>query len=103
MAPGTYVLELSRPGYVTRWGKIEIKTDGTPLGHREILAGDVSGDFKVDAFDISLFNQFWLTNDPRFDLNGDGTVDGFDLDILKDNIKVYIGIYQETIDFADEY
>jgi len=103
MAPGTYVLELSRAGYITRWGKIEIFTDGTPLGHREIVSGDVNGDFIVDAFDISLFNQYWLTNEPRFDLNGDGTVDGFDLDILKDNIKAYIGIYQETIDFAADY
>ncbi|MDR0206748.1 MAG: hypothetical protein LBI45_05785, partial [Bacteroidales bacterium] len=105
VVPGEYVIEISRQGYLTRWGKIEITENGATLGHRELIAGDMNDDLQIDASDISnLLNAIaGDNNDPRYDLNGDGNVNQLEIQIIQYNINAYIGIYTETMEWAIEY
>lgn len=48
----------------------------------QTVAGDVNGDGRVNAIDLSLILSKDGTNDPRADLNGDGTVGAADMAIL---------------------
>ena len=43
---------------------------------------DVNGDGRVDLFDINLVSQRWGTRGPVGDANGDGTVDIFDINLV---------------------
>ncbi|MCL2511240.1 MAG: hypothetical protein FWF09_04240, partial [Bacteroidales bacterium] len=43
IAPGDYLLEISRQGFLVRYGVITV-TGNDYLGHRELIAGDVNGD-----------------------------------------------------------
>ncbi|MBX3354743.1 MAG: hypothetical protein KF724_03485 [Phycisphaeraceae bacterium] len=47
--------------------------------------GDVDGNGVVDAADLALLLQAWLTNNAAFDLNDDGKVDGADLALALGN------------------
>jgi hypothetical protein len=103
IVPGSYILEISRPGFLTRWGIVTISEDGGSLGHREIIAGDVNHDFVVDMSDASniILHNFDKDSqegnyDPKYDLDGDGEIDGHELQIIQQNIPATIGIYEET-------
>ena len=52
VAPGNYVIEIIRKGYLSRYGVITVE-DNDYLGHREIIAGDVNGDLAIDTKDLS--------------------------------------------------
>jgi hypothetical protein len=47
--------------------------------------GDINGDGTVNVFDLSILLSKWGTSDPATDLNSDGTVNVFDLSILLSN------------------
>jgi hypothetical protein len=106
VAKGKYILEISRQGFLTRYGVINVEGDDY-LGHRELLAGDVNGDLVIDPKDISLIRTKtdaygtatykWI-----YDLDGDGIIDDKELDIIRINIGAYITIYQETEDWLNQ-
>lgn len=48
----------------------------------EAVTFDLNGDGKVSLIDVSIFLLNGLSNDPRFDFNRDGTVDGADRALL---------------------
>jgi hypothetical protein len=103
VAPGDYILEIYRPGYLVRWGKITINSNN-PLGHREILAGDVNDDTQMAVDDVSKLNGkaagYGAPNyNPRYDLNGDGYVKQTDNAILLFNLNATIEIYNETMEW----
>jgi hypothetical protein len=109
LVPGTYILEISRPGYLTRWGQITIEEDGTSLGHREIIAGDVNSDFIIDMSDASnmVSYEYEKVNgignyNPLYDLDGDGEIGGRDIEIIIDNVPANIGIYVETDEWINK-
>jgi hypothetical protein len=55
------------------------------LGTLFLPGGDVTGDDKIDIFDLAFIAGRYRTNDPLGDINGDGTVDIFDLTIAAGN------------------
>ena len=104
LKPGFYILEISRGGYLTRWGVIEVTTDGKSLGHRELIAGDVNGDLTINAFDASVIkanesNTGQPSYNPDYDLEGNSSVDGNEIQIIQGNDGATIIIYNETKDW----
>jgi hypothetical protein len=45
--------------------------------------GDLNGDGSINVFDVGILKQEWRTSGPEADLNGDGIVDVFDLGIFR--------------------
>lgn len=106
---GDYVLEISRDGYLVRWGLVTINKHKMTLGHREILSGNVTlGDFMIRNDDNQeLQINYADDTEPRYkwkyDLNGDGIINAVDRAILLFNLDAFISIYKETYDWAIEY
>jgi hypothetical protein len=105
VASGDYVMEISRPGFLTRYGVISIN-ENAYLGHRELLAGDCDGDLMINGQDYSEIRSKTssygnTTYNRKYDLNGDGSVNNTDLNILRFNIGVFFTIYQETTDWIN--
>ena len=105
--PGNYVLMLSRPGYVTRFAKVTISSDGV-LGHRELIPGDVDNNFVINAYDISKVNtkasSYGNTNyDPKFDVNADGNVNLNDISVLQFYLGFYVELYTDTESLILDY
>ena len=102
----TYVLALSRPGYMTRYAKVTVTTDGL-LGHRFLIPGDVNMNGQIDSQDGSLLNARIgsMYTDPtyqaRFDLNASGLVDQTDHDIYTFYINSIMDMYTDTKDWLD--
>jgi hypothetical protein len=101
IVPGEYILEVLRPGFLTRWGKITINEDGMTLGHREIIAGDFNGDYAIRLNDISILNANYADkNNARynatFDVDGSLDVGADDVGILIFNLGAFLNIYLET-------
>jgi hypothetical protein len=100
IAPGTYVLEIARQGFLTRYGVITVSSSSY-LGHRELLAGDVNSDITMNAKDLSAIspkqgayntsNYAW-----KYDTNGDKNTSKQDVQIIQINLNAYITIYEET-------
>jgi len=108
IVPGDYILEISRLGFVTRWGLVTIDKHGMTLGHRELIAGDVNGDFIVTNADASNlysgeYDESDPNYDPRFDVNGDGNVNSSDMQIILYNLNANIGTYMETLNWINSY
>jgi len=99
LTPGDYILEIARPGFLTRWAKITVDTHKKSLGHRELIAGDMNQDLFIDFSDLSLM-QFIISTQtefhPAYDLNASGQVDEEDFQIIHGNINAYIKIYVES-------
>ena len=100
--PGKYVLEISRQGFLTRYGVIEVN-DSDYLGHRELLVGDVNGDLVINADDLSAsylkvsnYGRPLPSYEWKYDLNGDGKVDNRDFSIINNNLNADHLIYLET-------
>lgn len=115
VAEGDYILEISRKGYLTRWGKVTINAD-TYLGHREILPGNVdgslhinvNGDLRIDERDVSRLNarraMIGTTKyNPAYDLNADGQVDGYDISTILSKWYATVLIYEEISDWINNY
>ena len=47
--------------------------------------GDFDRDSKVEIDDLKTFANYWLTDDPEADYNGDGTVDFYEFSLLAGN------------------
>jgi len=108
VAKGTYILEISRPGFISRRTPITVTQDAY-LGHREILAGDVDGTLIVDQRDATYTNSrcpasYFVPDsnyDPKYDFNASGTIDKeVDLkQILFFNFGASSTIYKETYEW----
>jgi len=98
LVPKDYILEIVRGGYITRWGVVTVNQHGMSLGHRELIAGDVNGDFFIDFSDITdmYFNISNVIYDANYDLNGNGTIDETDFQIMFGNINAHIKAYVES-------
>jgi len=104
---GTYILRISRAGFVDRFAKITISDDGS-LGHRFLVPGDVDGDGQITPLDRSLItaNYAISSRDPRYrsryDLDASLSVDGYDRTICQIYIGFTLRFYQETMDWLNE-
>jgi hypothetical protein len=104
--PNNYIIELYRPGFLIRYGEITItSTSADYLGHRELLAGDVNGDFMISDKDLSVIRSKTATYGQlsynwMYDLNGSKTVDTGDTDLIRINLGASMTIYRETYDWT---
>jgi len=100
IAPGDYVLEIARKGFLTRYGKITVEGDNY-LGHREILGGDINGDLMITEKDLSTIRTK-ITNygsslyNAAYDLRGTKGVSSGDVSIISFNLGAYSDIYEEA-------
>jgi len=99
---GNYLLVISRQGFLTRIGKIKVEAGKEYLGHREILAGDVDANYRVNTTDVSRVRGKYLTKwgvnneyDPRYDFDGNGEIDYSDIDYTYFNFGATFSIYRE--------
>jgi len=90
VAPGNYVLVLSRAGYIPRFAKISVSSgDNTLLGHLQMIGGDINGDFNVDIPNITEISKrigiaFGDAGyDAKYDLNGNGEIELSDISLVK--------------------
>ncbi|MCL2041978.1 MAG: hypothetical protein FWG84_08090 [Bacteroidales bacterium] len=100
VAPGDYVLELSRNGFLSRYGVVHIANDNY-LGHRELLGGDVNGDMKIDEKDYSAIRSKESTHGNAnyeiiYDVTGDKGINSADINVIRVNFGAHNTIYQET-------
>jgi hypothetical protein len=104
---GDYILEISRQGFITRWAKITVAPvasgEANNIGHREIVPGDVNGNFTVDVHDFSNILKKTSTNgkskyDPKYDFDANGQVyPSEDNSTILYNIGASYEIYMETL------
>ncbi len=106
---GTYILEIKREGFLTRFARITVSTDAVQYtSHRELLPGDVDNSFFTDVNDgVEL-----LTNNgpsfgeegyyPRYDLDANGYVDINDYYLLLKYNGFWFNHYQETADWLNQ-
>jgi len=97
VAPGDYILEITRSGFLTRFAKITVNSDGS-LGHRELIAGAVAGGMDITDSDMSAVkskngseygSEDGPSYNPGYDLNADGFIDSTDRTITITNGGVY--------------
>jgi hypothetical protein len=98
---GKYALILERAGYVTRIAIISVNDIDQFLEHRELIAGDVNGDFKVDEADIleilSKFSSYdEVLYDIKYDLNADLKIDMSDVVIARAYLRFIKELYKDT-------
>ena len=106
IATGNYILEISRQGFLTRYGIINVTASTTYLGHRELLGGDVNGDLFIDGKDIStsILKECPFGHSAyewKYDINGDKNIDNDDISIIRINLGATHIIYQETKDWIN--
>jgi len=105
LASGNYILEISRQGFLSCYEKIEV-TGSTYLGHRELLGGDINGDFIIDGKDIS---AILLKESPfghplynwKYDIIGNKEIGDNDKNIIRINMNAGHVIYQKTKDWIN--
>ena len=102
---GNYVIEISRHGFLTRYGIITVTGD-MYSGHRELLGGDVNGDLMINEKDLSVIrtkmSSYGSTMyESKYDLTGSKSINTSDINIIRINNGAYATIYQETTDFVN--
>jgi hypothetical protein len=110
VAPGNYILTLSRVGHVTRYAKVTVASGRTPFfEHRELIGGDVNGDLRVDAIDINSINSRLgivygdAGYDAMYDINGNSEIDAADLSLTKFFQGFHLEGYEDTLEFLMDY
>jgi len=110
VAPGNYVLTLSRPGFITRYAKVTVVSGGTPfIEHRELIGGDVNNDMRIDPLDINAINyRLGYTfgdggYDARYDINGNTEIEIGDISLVKFFQGFHIEGYEDTSEWLKEY
>jgi len=88
--PGRHAIKAMREGYLSAEGNVTIVQGETKALPTVVLpAGDLNGDETIDLFDLVLISSTFGTQDTaglRADLNGDGMVDLFDLVLVGNNL-----------------
>jgi len=111
VAPGEYILNIYRKGFVPRSEKIVVGNADQYLRHREIVGGDVNGSLNVDGFDFSILNSIvrWeygyydAAYDSTYDIDGSGTIESNDLSMAKASVGFNIELYSETYQWLMEW
>jgi hypothetical protein len=105
---GSYLLEISRPGFMARLLKIVVN-DNQYIGHKELIGGDLSGSSNIDTRAYSSIKSkevsIYLSPsyEPRYDFDGDKIIDFRDTQILLDNIGANAQIYYESENYILNY
>jgi hypothetical protein len=105
VAPGDYILEISRQGFLSRYARINIKNSGY-LEHREILGGDVNGDGMINEKDLSTIrtkmsmygNSLYNV---MYDFDGNKNINNIDISIIRLIFGTYSTFYEETDEFIN--
>lgn len=86
-ATAAYTLAVTAPGYLSAWAEGQAAgVDGlVALGRVTLPGGDVTGDDRIDIFDLALLGGRYGSADAVADLTGDGTVNIFDLALAAAN------------------
>jgi hypothetical protein len=99
---GDYILEISRPGFLIRYGEVEVGGIANDyLGHREILGGDVNGDGIVNAKDLSAIRPKMgaygsALYNLLYDFDGNKVINSADINIIRLIYETPINIYEDT-------
>jgi hypothetical protein len=105
LAPGRYVIELSRQGFMPRYGVINVTNDHY-IGHRELLGGDVNGDLVINEKDLSAIRTRMAPYghsqyNAMYDFQGTRNVTTGDMNVIRINLGAYTTIYLETFNFVN--
>ncbi|MCL2245627.1 MAG: dockerin type I domain-containing protein [Lentimicrobiaceae bacterium] len=100
---GNYILVLSSGSYATRFVCITVNDEDIWIPYKELIPGDVNGDFIIDQSDIQLMiekiSQYGdEPYDPHYDLNGDLIINMADISLLKALLQFSIDLYKDTND-----
>ena len=100
---GDYIVEISRPGYITYLKKIKLSDDAIDLGSIELIPGDANEDSTVDTNDIALLTELDGVSygEENYvvsaDFNGDKVIDSTDLAISEANQSKTVNSYNQNI------
>jgi len=105
VAPGNYILEITRKGFLVRYGIITVEGNNY-LGHREIIGGDLNGDLMITTTDYSTIRQRLASYgsnayNAMYDLRGNAYILSGDLNIVYLNLGVHANIYEETYNWLN--
>jgi len=110
VAPGNYVLTLSRPGFITRYAKVTVVSGSAPFfEHRELIGGDVNNDMKIDVLDINAINYRIgyafgdVGYEAQYDINGNTEIEIGDISLVKSYQGFHIQGYVDTNEWLEEY
>jgi hypothetical protein len=105
IAPDDYVLEISRQGFLIRYGVIKVSAmSDIYLEHREILGGDVNGDAIINEKDLSAIRPkmgIYGTPlySPTYDFDANKSINNLDVSIIRLILGAQAIIYKETDDW----
>ena len=100
---GTYVVSVSRNGYMTRYITVSGTVGTVDIGYKYLIPGDVFADGIIDGSDTELMFTYIGNSygdplfDSKLDFNNDGIVDGTDSEVLLSFIGSTSGNYGETV------
>jgi hypothetical protein len=100
---GTYLVSVTRPGYLTWYKKITLDDDALDLGSVALLAGDVNSDGLINAADSNALTALYGKEygqsgyNIAADLNGDKVIDSSDLALLTPNLSKNSNIYAQNV------
>lgn len=89
VAAGTYTIVATANGFLRMQGQITLSDgDVLPMPVVALLAGDIDDDGSIDQFDAMTIGFSYGTSEPPgADLNNDGVINIFDLELLAENYR----------------
>jgi len=102
---GTYVVAVSRNGYMTRYITVSGTVGTTDIGNKSLIPGDVYADGIIDGSDTELMFTYIGNSygdplfDSKLDFNNDGIVDGTDSEMLLANLGLGVGVYNKNVNY----
>jgi uncharacterized repeat protein (TIGR01451 family) len=103
---GTYILRISRPGYMNRFAKVTLGEDGF-LEHRALVPGDVDRNNFINVLDFTRLTANMSVYgepryDPRYDLDGNTVINVLDGTLLAAYLGFFLECYQDTMEWLTE-
>lgn len=103
LAPGSYVLEFERAGYLTRYTQVTVGSSDVTVPDKTLLKGDVNGDGVVNQTDTKLVTEAYRKEypeagyDPACDFDGNALVSVEDIGMPVSNYGKTIESYGENV------
>lgn len=103
LAPGSYVLEFERAGYLTRYTQVTVGSSNVTVPDKTLLKGDVNGDGVVNQTDRTLVSEKIAVQypsagyDPACDFDGNGSITASDIGDVVLNMNKTIESYGENV------